>query len=28
MDGNRRWARAKGLPDIKGHEAGSETLEK
>lgn len=28
MDGNRRWARAKGLPEIKGHEAGSETLEK
>lgn len=28
MDGNRRWARAKGLPDIKGHEAGSEALEK
>lgn len=28
MDGNRRWARTKGLPDIKGHEAGSEALEK
>lgn len=28
MDGNRRWARARGLPDGKGHEAGSETLEK
>lgn len=28
MDGNRRWARAKGLPDIKGHEAGADTLEK
>lgn len=28
MDGNRRWARAKGLPDIKGHEAGSAALEK
>lgn len=28
MDGNRRWARSKGLPDIKGHEAGSEALEK
>ena len=27
MDGNRRWARRKGLPDIKGHEAGSEALE-
>ncbi len=28
MDGNRRWARQKGLPDIKGHEAGSEALER
>lgn len=28
MDGNRRWARGKGFPDIKGHEAGSEALEK
>lgn len=28
MDGNRRWARRKGLPDIKGHEAGSDALEK
>lgn len=28
MDGNRRWARQKGLPDNKGHEAGSEALEK
>lgn len=28
MDGNRRWARQKGLEDIKGHEAGSEALEK
>ena len=27
MDGNRRWARAKHLPDLKGHEAGSEALE-
>lgn len=27
MDGNRRWARVHNLPDIKGHEAGSETLE-
>ncbi|MBI2600354.1 di-trans,poly-cis-decaprenylcistransferase [Candidatus Daviesbacteria bacterium] len=27
MDGNRRWARQKDLPDIKGHEAGAETLE-
>lgn len=28
MDGNRRWARARGLPDIKGHERGTEALEK
>lgn len=28
MDGNRRWARARGLPDLKGHEAGTEALEK
>jgi undecaprenyl diphosphate synthase len=28
MDGNRRWARQKGLPDIKGHEEGTEALEK
>lgn len=28
MDGNRRWARSRGLPDIKGHEAGADTLEK
>jgi len=28
MDGNRRWARARGLPDIKGHEEGANTLEK
>lgn len=28
MDGNRRWARARHLPDIKGHEAGSEALER
>jgi undecaprenyl diphosphate synthase len=27
MDGNRRWARARNLPDIKGHEAGSDALE-
>lgn len=27
MDGNRRWARNKGLPEIKGHEAGTDTLE-
>lgn len=23
MDGNRRWARAQGLPTLKGHEAGA-----
>lgn len=28
MDGNRRWARLRGLPDTKGHEAGAEALEK
>lgn len=28
MDGNRRWARARGLPDTRGHRAGSEALEK
>ncbi len=28
MDGNRRWARRKGLPDIKGHEAGADNLER
>lgn len=27
MDGNRRWARRRGLADIKGHQKGSETLE-
>lgn len=28
LDGNRRWARKRGLADIKGHEAGAENLEK
>lgn len=28
MDGNRRWARTRGLPDIKGHQAGADALEK
>lgn len=28
MDGNRRWARAHGLPDMKGHERGAQVLEK
>ena len=27
MDGNRRWARGKNLPDIEGHRAGSDALE-
>lgn len=27
MDGNRRWARTRGLPDIKGHQAGADNLE-
>ncbi|MGQ9589889.1 MAG: polyprenyl diphosphate synthase [Planctomycetota bacterium] len=26
MDGNGRWARARGLPRIRGHEAGAEAL--
>lgn len=26
-DGNRRWARARGLPSLAGHEAGSHVLE-
>ena len=26
MDGNGRWARQKGLPRIKGHEAGAESV--
>lgn len=28
MDGNRRWARKRGLPDIRGHEAGADNLER
>jgi len=28
MDGNRRWARLRGLPELKGHEAGTDALEK
>ncbi len=28
MDGNRRWAKAKGLPTLEGHRAGGETLKK
>jgi len=28
MDGNRRWATRRNLPPIKGHEAGSDALEK
>ncbi len=27
MDGNRRWARSRGLPDSTGHRAGARTLE-
>ena len=27
MDGNRRWAKAQGLPFNKGHEAGINALE-
>lgn len=27
MDGNRRWARTRGLPDMKGHEKGAEVLD-
>jgi len=26
MDGNRRWAKAQGLPSLKGHEAGFEKV--
>lgn len=26
MDGNRRWAKARGLPAVEGHRAGSKTL--
>src|SRR3989344_322347 len=28
MDGNRRWARSKGLPELEGPKKGSDTLEK
>ena len=28
MDGNRRWARQRGLSDVEGHKAGLETLAK
>lgn len=28
MDGNRRWARQRDLPEGKGHEAGTDALEK
>ncbi|MCL4384130.1 polyprenyl diphosphate synthase [Patescibacteria group bacterium] len=27
MDGNRRWARLRGLPETKGHQAGAKNLE-
>ena len=26
MDGNGRWAKARGLPRLKGHEAGAESV--
>lgn len=28
MDGNRRWAKERGLPPMKGHEAGVDALER
>jgi undecaprenyl diphosphate synthase len=28
MDGNRRWAKGRGMPALKGHHAGGETLKK
>src|SRR3989344_3409456 len=28
MDGNRRWARARKIPDLAGHEEGHEALER
>lgn len=28
MDGNRRWAKEKGLPAVEGHRAGYETMKK
>lgn len=28
MDGNRRWAKEKGLPSVEGHRAGYETMKK
>ncbi|MDB5244859.1 MAG: UppS [Parcubacteria group bacterium] len=28
MDGNRRWAKARGVPAVEGHRAGGETLKK
>lgn len=28
MDGNRRWARARGMKDIEGHRAGADNLSK
>lgn len=28
MDGNRRWAKAKGMPGLKGHHAGGEALKR
>ena len=28
LDGNRRWAREKGMPAVRGHEYGAKTLDK
>ena len=28
MDGNRRWARQRGLPQYLGHRKGAQTLKK
>src|SRR5512133_1935217 len=28
MDGNRRWARARGLPAVEGHRAGNDVVKK
>lgn len=28
MDGNRRWAKKRGLPTLEGHRRGAQTLKK
>ena len=28
LDGNRRWAKRKGLPQLKGHQAGFENIKR